>query len=414
MKTLRVLLLASFALTACRAPPRTPALESESAFGAQSQAQSLAGVVECPWGVGQCAWPGAGVPAAALHVGVWSTGTGRTTKYTRADFATRFTMQGAAFPSEAVFSASREGTQEGVLTVEVRANDGRTPDAGRLLARGRSMLRNAREGAYGEWHVPLRVVAPVTRLLDGTPYWLRVYVQQTRGAAPGSVWLDAAAPIPGALLSTCTATGAAVPSAGTTWSDLSGRALAWRPGFEDVASASCQDRVKNGSEAGRDCGAVCGRGCGLGAVCYQDADCGAEAVCRTAGIGPGRSDASCALSLGAERTTCSCVEKAPDMAPCAFDVDCLSGVCQGYVGARVVAPRCVPSTCRNGVKDAAEADVDCGGACATRCAAGKLCKANADCDRGYLCGGDQKPYVCVVAKSNGDACRSDWQCASGA
>ena len=41
-----------------------------------------------------------------------------------------------------------------------------------------------------------------------------------------------------------------------------------------------------------------------------------------------------------------------------------------------------PDTCANGVKDANEADVDCGGACATKCGVAKPCTKGSDCVEG--------------------------------
>ncbi len=43
--------------------------------------------------------------------------------------------------------------------------------------------------------------------------------------------------------------------------------------------------------------------------------------------------------------------------------------------------------CANGVKDATEADVDCGGQCPTKCGLAKACGAAADCSSGSCVGG---------------------------
>ncbi|MFM2152009.1 MAG: hypothetical protein RL199_444 [Pseudomonadota bacterium] len=370
---------------------------------------------DCPWGAGQCAWPGAGDLAAGLRVGGWKTGTGSSAKVVRSDLLSRFTMQGAAFLNEVTFSAMREGAQDGVLMVEVRTADAQKVDGGRVLARGRTMLRNARDGAFSDLRVPLRVVAPVTRLADGTDYWLRVWVQPSNAKSPAEVRLDvSSASLAGTALRTCTMSGAALAATCTTWVDAKPRQLAFKPAFEDVASPSCEDRIKNGLESGRDCGTACGKGCGLGAVCFEDGDCGRSGVCRPGSVGPGRSDVLCGDDRGGQQVTCSCQPKLDDGGLCAFDADCVSGMCQGFSGAATVPPRCVPATCRNGVRDPGEGDVDCGGPCAAKCAASKLCGASKDCDKGYLCGGDKKPFTCVPSKALGSTCRADWQCASGA
>jgi hypothetical protein len=47
--------------------------------------------------------------------------------------------------------------------------------------------------------------------------------------------------------------------------------------------------------------------------------------------------------------------------------------------------RCANAHCQNGVKDAGESDVDCGGACPA-CSRGGLCASTSDCGDGLLCG----------------------------
>jgi plastocyanin len=47
----------------------------------------------------------------------------------------------------------------------------------------------------------------------------------------------------------------------------------------------------------------------------------------------------------------------------------------------------MPNACMNSVKDANEADVDCGGACPDACAIGKTCGASTDCLSGSCSGG---------------------------
>jgi cysteine-rich repeat protein len=54
---------------------------------------------------------------------------------------------------------------------------------------------------------------------------------------------------------------------------------------------------------------------------------------------------------------------------------------------------CVTATCSDGVKNAAETDVDCGGACG-KCAINKACNVNADCNQG-LCNNK----ICALPKT---------------
>ncbi|MFM2152938.1 MAG: hypothetical protein RL199_1373, partial [Pseudomonadota bacterium] len=380
---------------------------------AEASAAALSSV-DCPWGTGQCAWPGTFDGSKALRVGGIKTGTGSAAKVQRTDLLAQFTMQGSAFLSEVKFNARREGLQDGVLWVELRA-DAPRPDTGTLLARGRTLLRNASDGSYELLPVTVRTVAPVTRLVDGAKYWLRVWVQPSPAAVPASVLLDAASVASaGQALKTCSASGSAWPAACSSVAPSPGRLLAFLPVFETIASASCEDRLRNGDEPGRDCGTACAKACSLGSVCFEDRDCGAAAICRAGTPGPGNTDAACARDLGTARSTCSCLPKLEVGAACGSSGDCVTGLCQGSTGERVVAPRCVPATCGNGRRDGNETDVDCGGSCGNLCAGGKTCAANADCDQGLLCGGDTKPYTCRPARVNGASCLKDWECGSGA
>ncbi len=293
--------------------------------------------------------------------------------------------------------------------------DAAKPEAGALLARGRTLLCNAAEGAYGPLVVPVRTVAPVTRLVDGSNYWLRVWVQPTQATAPAALWLDEASVTPaGQSLRTCSTSAASWSTSCAGSAAVAARQLAFLPTFEALASPSCEDRVTNGDEPGRDCGTACGKACGRGSVCFEDRDCGAAGVCRAGSIGPGQTDSRCGPASGEQQETCSCLPKLAVGLSCGSSTDCQSGLCQGSSGASLVPPRCVPSTCNDGQKNGDETAVDCGGSCARLCGEGAGCTAGRDCDRGLLCGGDVKPLTCRLAKPEGVVCAKDWECGSGA
>src|ERR1044071_2705709 len=97
----------------------------------------------------------------------------------------------------------------------------------------------------------------------------------------------------------------------------------------------CTDQIVNGDETGIDCGGSCGK-CDLGEGCRIDGDCDE---------GPG-----------------------------------VGGVC-------------TPLPCNNGVKDAAETDIDCGGGTCSKCSGGRACKAATDCYSGTCVAGTN---VCSV------------------
>ena len=89
-------------------------------------------------------------------------------------------------------------------------------------------------------------------------------------------------------------------------------------------STPCTDGAQDGDETGVDCGGpTCGAPCGLGQGCLSGSDC-------------------------------------------------LSAVCNSVTGL------CVATTCQDGIVDAGESDVDCGGPC-TACGAGGLCTGPMDC-----------------------------------
>jgi hypothetical protein len=64
---------------------------------------------------------------------------------------------------------------------------------------------------------------------------------------------------------------------------------------------------------------------------------------------------------------------------CVDGSQCPSGVCSNNA--------CQNPACDDNVKNGSESDVDCGGSCATKCANGKTCNANPDCQSGNCNGG---------------------------
>ncbi len=115
------------------------------------------------------------------------------------------------------------------------------------------------------------------------------------------------------------------------------------------AAPNCGDATKNQAESGIDCGGECGATCAVGITCGTAADCD-----------PGAAGAAACLSVGT------------------------SSICMN---------------CGDGTKNGNEADVDCGGSCATDCVSGQTCGGNTDCDSnlcvGGLCAG------CADATQNG-------------
>ncbi len=90
------------------------------------------------------------------------------------------------------------------------------------------------------------------------------------------------------------------------------------------------------------------------------------------------------------------------LVPCAGDTDCASGACcdAGEVGTEgCTQDTCFIPLCANGVLDAGEADVDCGGStCATLCGAGTSCTSDGDCisDACRTCADGAADFNCKV------------------
>jgi cysteine-rich repeat protein len=119
--------------------------------------------------------------------------------------------------------------------------------------------------------------------------------------------------------------------------------------------STCTDGLQDGDETGIDCGGpTCGAPCGVGQGCL---------------VPP----------------------------------DCQSALCNAITGL------CVATTCEDGVLDAGESDVDCGGPCSP-CAAGKLCTMASDC-ASSIC---QADGTCAAAACGDAVTQPGEQCDLGA
>lgn len=134
---------------------------------------------------------------------------------------------------------------------------------------------------------------------------------------------------------------------------------------------SCNDGKKNGEETevdcgGPDCGACLGHacdpehGCGNGAFCVQPENICCDKACDA------RCEACVFDKTGAPDGQCAPVPYGEDP-----DQECSTlGACGAAAG------KC---RCEDGVKNADESDVDCGGTTCQRCGGGKMCLNTTDC-----------------------------------
>ncbi len=137
------------------------------------------------------------------------------------------------------------------------------------------------------------------------------------------------------------------------------------------------DGVKNGDETGVDCGGpTSNKLCADGAACKVAAtDCTSGVctgdVCIAASHGDGvKNGDETGVDCGGPTANKPCA----DLQACTVGQgvrDCTSQICTGSI--------CQVPTDSDGVKNGTETDLDCGGAAAKSCLAGKACVANTDC-----------------------------------
>lgn len=158
--------------------------------------------------------------------------------------------------------------------------------------------------------------------------------------------------------------------------------------------AACVDKLKNGSETDVDCGGSCAP-CATNKACSVPADC-LERVCGADGkcAAPTSSDnvkngneTDVDCGSGTAGGTDTKAKLCADDKACVAGGDCESGSCLNKV--------CAAPTCTDKVKNADESDVDCGGACPTKCEPTKACVDADDCQEG-VCDGTTKK--CLAAK----------------
>jgi hypothetical protein len=134
------------------------------------------------------------------------------------------------------------------------------------------------------------------------------------------------------------------------------------------------DGQKNAGETGIDCGGSvkADKPCPEGQGCIDDTDCAGactNSVCGSMGPQDGKKDNG--------ETDVDCggpnAPKCADGKTCQADGDCATTYCKADTKV------CTPPRPDDGVKNADETDVDCGGTVAPKCAVDKSCKKHEDC-----------------------------------
>ncbi|MFM2152232.1 MAG: hypothetical protein RL199_667 [Pseudomonadota bacterium] len=417
---------------ACSAghPPGSRSGVEETSSTSQAATSSL---FTCPWGEGECTWTDATGVSDTVGFSVKDTST------QHREVAARFVAQGAGYLSLVAFRADRTADSKGTLYVEVNA-DGTNPTAsGVTVAKGKLQVDGAGDaglcvagssGCFGDgmlrW-LKLELQAPVTRLVAGQGYWVRVYgALEPLSGRPLDVVVRgvSASDVPAAALTVRTVTCATDVAAGkstacktyvtaTSASDQSELDLAFLPVMTASAPPSCIDGIRNGGEPFTDRGEVCGVPVPRGKACFSTADCRDTDACRPAGGMP--STADCRAG------GCACRARLADRSPCEEDLDCKSNRCRTMVdGSKACEPAGCGTTNAAGDKKLdsklAETDVDCGGAvCGVqrRCGAAKKCVLGSDC--GLSPSGEAMGCLGGSCRAVGltDACSLSTQCPAG-
>lgn len=151
--------------------------------------------------------------------------------------------------------------------------------------------------------------------------------------------------------------------------------------------AQCRNGIQDGNESDVDCSGPCAP-CAVGKHCSDPAQCtslvcGVQATCEAPSFTDGVKNGS---ETGVDCGGSKAAPKCADRQGCREPDDCVNGVCRDA--------SCVAPGASDGVKNGAETDVDCGGSAAPRCDDGKSCKQASDCGSSAC---KAPPGVCVPA-----------------
>jgi hypothetical protein len=167
--------------------------------------------------------------------------------------------------------------------------------------------------------------------------------------------------------------------------------------------ASPNDKIKNGTETGVDCGGsnIQLPRCTVGGGCAAGTDCD-SLVCATQKCqAPTHADGQ----QNGNETGKDCGGPDADSARCPVAQGCASDADCGGKNCDTATKKCIAPSPTNGKLDGDETAIDCGGAAAPKCAAGKTCKVGSDC----ASDGCNYKGVCATARSctihfGGDTC----------
>ena len=173
------------------------------------------------------------------------------------------------------------------------------------------------------------------------------------------------------------------------------------------APQSCRNGVQDATETGIDCGGPHCQKCDNGEGCSRNADCKSGLCNERSNVCAPESCLDTVLNLAETDTDCG-GEACPacgDLKKCMLDRDCQSGYCEDTYG------RCFPARCKDGVQNQDETDVDCGGQICMPCMEQMGCNTTRDCRSSLFC--DKDSNICLSKQcANGvqDANETDVDC----
>ncbi|MCB9594898.1 MAG: hypothetical protein H6719_19405 [Sandaracinaceae bacterium] len=169
---------------------------------------------------------------------------------------------------------------------------------------------------------------------------------------------------------------------------------------ETCSAPTCTDGVMNGAETDVDCGGGTCTACMDGGSCTTATDC-LSGRCDPTSMLCAAPTCTDSIRNGTETgvdcgggTCAGCA----DGGPCVVGTDCASGVCDG------TTMTCTAPTCTDGVRNAAETGVDCGGGTCPACGDGGGCASGADCTSGVC---DPTTMTCLGASCSDSVMNGD-------
>lgn len=174
---------------------------------------------------------------------------------------------------------------------------------------------------------------------------------------------------------------------------------------------ACKDGLRDELETDVDCGGPDCPPCANGLKCDEDADCTSD-FCDADGTCQDPHSCRDGVKNGRE-TDVDCggpgCPGCADRRACFINADCQNNFCDRSADPNQAGVCGLKPTCANGKKDGDETDVDCGGSSCPRCEFGEKCNSAADCQGIMQCvnrAGDGSDKKFCVECTNDDICNA--------